>query len=87
VFRGSRVSVSGPLAEFAEGFAAELAGVGYSPPSAEAQLRLMNHVSLWLVAQGLAVGDLGGGAAQAAFVAERRVRYTQRVIQNPVRRL
>jgi integrase/recombinase XerD len=76
VFRASRVSVSGPLAEFAEGFAAELAGLGYSPPSAEAQLRLMNHVSLWLVAQGLAVGDLGDGAVQAAFVAERRVRYS-----------
>ena len=44
----SRVLVSGPLARFASGFALELAEMGYSPPSAEAQMRLMQHVSSWL---------------------------------------
>ncbi len=34
------VRVSGPLEDFAEGFATELAGLGYSSRGGEAQLRL-----------------------------------------------
>ena len=47
-----------PLGEFAEGFLAELAGLGYSPRSCEAHLLLMKHLSRWLAAQGLSTGDL-----------------------------
>lgn len=43
------VRVSGPLEEFAEGFAAELSGLGYSPRGGEAQLRLMAHLSRWML--------------------------------------
>ena len=67
----SGASVSGPLEEFAEGFLAELAGLGYSARGSEAQLRLMKHVSGWMSAQGLATGGLTDEAADR-FVADRR---------------
>ncbi|MGH8907935.1 MAG: hypothetical protein ACRD0K_15805 [Egibacteraceae bacterium] len=69
------VSVSGPLGEFAEGFRAELAGLGYSLRGSEAQLRLMGHLSRWLGAQELPVGDLTGEVS-ARFVAARRGLYS-----------
>jgi len=65
------VSVSGPLEEFAEGFRAGLAGLGYSARGSQAQLRLMKHVSGWMSAQGLATGGLTDEAADR-FVADRR---------------
>ena len=37
----SRVRVSGPLAEFAAGFALYLAGAGYRPLSAASQVRVI----------------------------------------------
>jgi site-specific recombinase XerD len=71
----SRVSVSGSLEEFAEGFLAELAGLGYAPRSSEAQMRLMKHLSGWLAAQGLTAGDLTAEVADR-FVAARRRSYS-----------
>lgn len=70
----SRVRVSGLLAGFASGFEAELAELGYARPSAEAQMRLMQHVSNWLASQGLAVGELNAEVVER-FVAARRSRY------------
>lgn len=69
--RPSRVAVCGPLAEFAAGFTTELAGLGYSPPTIEAQLRFMRHVSGWLAAQGLSAGELTVEVV-GRFVVERR---------------
>ena len=37
--------VTGPLAEYADGFRAELARLGYTPLSAACQMRLMAHLS------------------------------------------
>jgi site-specific recombinase XerD len=71
----SKVSVSGPLGEFTEGFVAELAGLGYSPRGSEAQLRLTSHLSRWLGARGFSAGDLTGEVA-AQFVAARRGLYS-----------
>ena len=39
----SRVRVTGPLAAFAEGFAVELARLGYKPNAATDQLRVIAH--------------------------------------------
>ncbi len=64
----------GPLGEFVEGFAAELAGRGYSSRSSEAQLGLMRHLSRWLEARGLGAGDLHGAVVEA-FVVDRRALY------------
>jgi integrase/recombinase XerD len=68
------VWVSGPLEEFAQGFAGELVGVGYSWRGGEAQLRLMGHVSRWMSMQGLAAGDLTVEAVER-FVVARRASY------------
>ena len=65
---GSGVRAAG---EFAGGFLAELAGVGYRPRSSEAQLYLMRHLSWWLAARGLPARDLTVEVA-ARFVAARR---------------
>lgn len=69
--RPSNVAVSGPLEEFTQGFAVELAGLGYSSRTIEAQLRLMKHVSTWLAAQGLSAGDLTVEAVERFVVARR----------------
>ena len=54
----SRVRVSGPLSAFATGFADHLTQQGYSPQQARIQLLLLNHLSNWLVSEGLDVGEL-----------------------------
>jgi integrase/recombinase XerD len=48
----SQVRVSGPLAEYAAGYAACLAGAGYMPLSAANQVRLLAHLSRWLEERG-----------------------------------
>ncbi len=70
-----RVRVSGPLEGFAAGFRAELEGLGYAQRSCEAQLGLMKHLSGWLAARGLPVGDLTVEVADR-FLADRRGRYS-----------
>jgi integrase/recombinase XerD len=67
----SRVPVSGPLAAFAPGFAAELERVGYSPLGAMLQLRLMARVSRWLESEGLDAAGLTEVVVER-FLAERR---------------
>src|ERR1700693_5973306 len=56
----SRVRVSGPLSAFATGFADHMTQQGYSPQQASIQLLLLNHLSNWLVSEGLDVGELRG---------------------------
>jgi site-specific recombinase XerD len=63
--------VTGPLAEYAEGFREHLLGQGYRWGSAAHQIHLMAHVSRWLEANGLGPADLGEGAARR-FAAARR---------------
>lgn len=67
-----RVRVAGPLEPFASGFAAELAGQGYTPKSAGQHVGLLAHVSRWLVEEGLDPGELTSEAAER-FCAARRV--------------
>lgn len=54
----SRVRISGPLQPFLLGFATELARQGYTPRSLLTHLNLLAHVSRWLHARDLDVGDL-----------------------------
>jgi integrase/recombinase XerD len=61
----------GSLEQYAEGFIADLAGLGYSPRSVEAQLRLLRHLSTWLAARGLTAEALTDEVA-SSFVADRR---------------
>lgn len=56
--RVSRVVVAGPLAAFAQPYAAELEVRGYTRRSAVGQLRQIARLSRWLEADGLMAGDL-----------------------------
>lgn len=56
--KASPVTVSGPLACYAQGFGGELARLGYTALSAANQLRLMAHLSRWLACEDLTAADL-----------------------------
>jgi hypothetical protein len=59
------VRVRGPLAGYAEGFADELVGQGYSAGSTRLQLQLVARVSRWLDAEELdAAGLTTAGAVK-----------------------
>lgn len=65
------IHVSGPLEPHVPGFLDELARRGYAPWSATSYLGLMGHLSRWLSANELAVGELTQQLVQD-FVDERR---------------
>jgi len=67
----ARFRISGPLASYAPGFAAELSRRGYAPQSAAAQLRLMAHLSHWLDGEGLDPERLGPAELERFFQARR----------------
>jgi integrase/recombinase XerD len=67
--------VTGPLAEYAGGFRAELVRLGYTPLTAAGQLRLMAHLSRWLDAGSLSSQDLELPVAERYFEARRSAGY------------
>jgi integrase/recombinase XerD len=82
--RTGRVSIVGPLAVFADGFRGELERLGYSPFTAEDQLRLMAHLSRWLEDGRLGVAELTTARARE-FLAYRQAcghshRYSPRAL-------
>jgi integrase/recombinase XerD len=72
----SRVRVSGPLASFAPGFAAQLGELGYTPSSAAQQVQVFAHVSRWLESEGLDASDLTADAVRRFLVVRRAAGYT-----------
>ena len=66
-----RVGVTGPLAAFSSGFAAELVRLGYRPNAAANQLQLMAHLSRWMTQRGLTTDGLTVSVL-ADFLAARR---------------
>jgi integrase/recombinase XerD len=66
-----RVRVSGPLAPYAPGYAAELARVGYTASGATLSLRLVAHLSAWLQREGIEPGSLAPAEVDR-FLATRR---------------
>jgi integrase/recombinase XerD len=71
----SRVRFTGPLVGHAAGFRAMLEAAGYRHGGVD-QLRVMAHVSRWLTAEGLAVGDLTPDRVEQFLVARREAGYT-----------
>jgi integrase/recombinase XerD len=71
----SRVRVTGPLAVFREGFAGELARLGYKPNAAADQLRLMAHLSRWVDAGQHDVAGLSPPVTEAFLAARRAEGY------------
>ena len=67
--------VTGPLAEYADGFRAELARLGYTPLTAAGQLRLMARLSRWLSTGGLDAQALEMPVAERYFEARRPAGY------------
>jgi integrase/recombinase XerD len=72
----SRVRVSGPLEEYAAGFAVYLAGAGYTPLSAANQVRVLAHLSRWMESRGLGAGELAGPRVREFLAARRAAGYT-----------
>ena len=50
---GCRVRVSGPLAGYADGFWDELAAHGYTGQVRDRNVRMLAHVSRWMIERGL----------------------------------
>jgi integrase/recombinase XerD len=73
----SRIRVIGPLSTFTVGFADELAYQGYTPNSACFQMRLMAHLSSWLLNEGLGAGDLRPAELERFLRARRAGGYVQ----------
>src|SRR5437899_2203284 len=67
----TRVRVTGPLAVFAPMLKARLRERGYTPLSTVIVMRLVAHLSRWLGANALGVGDLTGEQVER-YIAARR---------------
>src|SRR5690242_10572394 len=73
----SQVLVRGPLSMLASGFANYLVHTGYTPYSARDQMRLMAHLSRWMLNQGIVVRDLSMDELERFMHARRAAHYTQ----------
>jgi site-specific recombinase XerD len=73
--RPSRVRVTGPLAAFAQGFAAELSRQGYRPNAAANQLQLLAHLSRWLAAKDSDATSLTNSVLDEFLAARRSQGY------------
>jgi integrase/recombinase XerD len=65
--RVSRVSMTGPLAPFADAYRTELRGRGYTVRSTVLELRQVARLSCWLAARGLTAAELSGARVDEFF--------------------
>ncbi|MGH3320359.1 MAG: site-specific integrase [Streptosporangiaceae bacterium] len=72
----SGVWCTGPLEPYLRGFADELSRSGYTPGSAQHQLRLMAHLSRWLAAEGVEATQVTLPVVEAFVAARRQAGYT-----------
>jgi site-specific recombinase XerD len=72
----SRVRVTGPLQQYAPGFVAELARLGYTANSASGQVFVMAHLSRWLAGEGLDAAGLTPHVTGRFLAARRAAGYT-----------
>ena len=82
-----RVRVSGPLASFADGFRVHLVEQGYSLWSTQFQLLLVAHLSRWMEAERLEVGQLTPPVVERFLAERRRQGYVTRLSPVGVRPL
>ena len=64
-------TVSGPLAQYAPGFAEDLVILGYSKSAAKKQMQLLAHLDYWLEVEGRDVGELTTDLVEPLFAARR----------------
>jgi site-specific recombinase XerD len=67
------------LAEYGEGFRVELERLGYTPLTAAMQVRLVAHLSRWMVARDLTVSSLTPATVNAYFADRRAAGYFNEV--------
>ena len=79
--------VEGPLAPYADGFREELERLGYTPLTAAGHLRLVAHLSRWMIAEGVAVSALTPARAQEYFTQRRTDGYVNSVTARSLRPL
>lgn len=70
------VRVSGPLMPLRDGFCGELERLGYSPLSMVNQVRVMAHLSRWMVEEWVDVGELTPQRIDGFLRARREAGYT-----------
>jgi integrase/recombinase XerD len=73
------VRVGGPLASYASGFAAALGQSGYAPKTVANHLRLLAHLSRWMVGRHLHATGLTTPVIGAFFAERREAGYTEHV--------
>jgi len=69
--RVSRVLMTGPLAPFADAYAAQLRARGYTPLSTVNELRQVGRLSRWLELRGLGAGELSSERVEQFLVWQR----------------
>jgi site-specific recombinase XerD len=69
------VCISGPLTPFIDGVWSYLLAQGYSPLSGRNMLRLVSHLSRWLVAADLGLSDLSHEHVETFFSERRKIGY------------
>jgi integrase/recombinase XerD len=74
-----RVRMSGPLASYADSFAASLVEQGYRPDTVALYLRSMAYVSRWLLAEGLTASALDAATTDAIVAGRRSAGYPSRL--------
>jgi integrase/recombinase XerD len=79
--------VEGPLAPYAGGFRAELERLGYTPLTAATHVRLMAHLSRWLVREGVEALELTPAVVDAYFAERRAAGYAGHVTGRALRPL
>jgi hypothetical protein len=70
-----RVRVTGLLAAFKDGFAAELVRQGYRPNAVACQLQLMAHLSRWMALRGVGLAGLTAPVMAEFLTARRNAGY------------
>jgi integrase/recombinase XerD len=72
----SRIRITGPLASYASGFAAELSRMGYAPSSRDHQLWLLAHLGRWMAVNGVEPAALTRQVVDEFVAVRRAAGYT-----------
>ena len=67
--------VCGPLEPYVDGLRSELERLGYTPLSAAGHVRLVAHLSRWMIDDGLAISALTPATVDAYFAERRAIGY------------
>ena len=81
--RVCRVLMTGPSAPFADAYATDLRGRGYTPLTIVNQLRQVGRLSCWLEAGGLSVAELSGARVEEFLAWQRAAGWHRSQVSRP----